>query len=404
MEPARVVVTGIGAVSAAGVGIEALWWAARTGKSCVAEANLPHEGSNRVKIAAQLKTFQPEDFIDPKVLPYCDRFSQFALVAADEALAQAGLDRGRRLGGRVGVVIGTAVGGITTIDELCFVELVMKGRTDPLAVPRIMGSAAASQVGMRYGCTGPTFGVTSACASGAQAIGIGAFLVRAGVVDQAIVGGSDSTITALNMRAWETLRVLTPDRSRPFSAGRNGMVLGEGAAVFLIESERSARQRGAAPLAEIAGYGTSSDACDIVRPDAEGAATAMRLAIEDAGLDPDGIDYVNAHGTGTVANDIAEADALGRIFGRRLRELPVSSTKPVHGHTLGAAGAVELAVTIMAMREGTAPPTINWLGPDPKVDIDPVPNEARRVPMRAALSNSFAFGGINACLVVTRAE
>jgi nodulation protein E len=404
MERTRVVVTGLGAVSAAGVGVEALWTAARAGRSCIGEAKLSREGSNRVKIAAQLKDFRPEEFIDAKVLPYCDRFTQFALVASDEALTQAELACDRPLGARTGVIIGTGVGGITTIDELCFTELVLKGRPDPLAVPRIMGSAAASQIGMRYGCTGPTFGVTSACSSGAQAIGIACLLIRAGIIDRAIAGGSDSTITPLNIRAWETLRVLTPDFTRPFSIGRNGMVLGEGAAVFLLESERAARARGVVPVVDLAGYGTSSDALDIVRPDIEGAATAMRLAIEDAGLAPDQIDYVNAHGTGTVANDIAEAEALQRVFGRRLYELPVSSTKPIHGHTLGAAGAVELAVTIMALQDGIVPPTINWLGADPKVDLDPVPNEARSLPIRAALSNSFAFGGINACLVVTRPQ
>lgn len=404
MEPTRVVVTGFGAVSAAGLGVEALWTAARSGRSCIGEAQLSRDGSNRVKIAAQLKDFRPEDFIDAKVLPYCDRFTQFALVAADEAMAQAGLGYERQAGARTGVIVGTGVGGITTIDELCFTELVLKARTDPLAVPRIMGSAAASQIGMRYGCTGPTFAITSACASGAQAIGMACFLIRAGMIDRAIAGGSDSTITPLNIRAWETLRVLTPDFSRPFSIGRNGMVLGEGAAVFVLESERAARKRGAPPVVDLAGYGTSSDALDIVRPDVEGAATAMRLAIADAGLEPEQIDYVNAHGTGTVANDIAEAEALRRVFGPRLCDLPVSSTKPIHGHTLGAAGAIELAVTVMALRDGVAPPTINWLGTDPKIDLEPVPNAARPVPIRAALSNSFAFGGINACLVVTRAQ
>lgn len=402
MQPTRVVVTGMGAISAAGIGVAPLWEAARTGQSCIAEAQFSRVGSNRIKLAAQLRDFRPEAFIDAKVLPFCDRFCQFALVAADEALSQAGLGCERRLGPRTAVIIGTGVGGITTIDELCFTELVLKGRPDPLAVPRIMGSAAASQISMRYGCTGPTFAISSACSSGTQAIGMASFLIRAGVIDRAIAGGSDSTITPLNMRAWETLRVLTPDMSRPFSIGRNGMVLGEGAGVFILEAERIAQQRAALPLVEIAGYGTSSDAQDIVRPSAEGASAAMRLAIEDAGLTPDQIDYVNAHGTGTIANDISEAEALSRVFGNRSRELPVSSTKPIHGHTLGAAGAIELAVTIMALRDGIAPPTINWLGADPKIDLDPIPDRAREMPIRAALSNSFAFGGINACLVVTR--
>jgi nodulation protein E len=266
-----------------------------------------------------------------------------------------------------------------------------------------MGNAAASHVGMRYGCTGPTLGVTSACASASQAIGLGIFMIRARMVDRAIVGGSDSTITALNIRAWELLHVLTPDCPRPFSIGRNGMVLGEGAAVFVLESAEAARARSAEPLAELAGFGTSSDAGDLVRLDVDGPASAMRLALADAGLAPDAIDYVNAHGSGTIANDINEAQALRQVFGDRVRELPVSSTKPIHGHTLGAAGAIELAVTVMALREGVVPPTINWLGPDPKVDLDPVPNVARAAPIRAAMSNSFAFGGINGCLIVAKA-
>jgi len=401
----RVVVTGMGSVSAAGIGVERLWNAARTGQSGVGIAHLPRAGSNRVNLAAQVKDFEPEAFIERKLLPYCDRFAQLAIVAADEAMAQAGIGRDHRLGERTGVILGTAVGGITTIDDLCYTDLVLKARTDPLSVPRIMGSSAPSHIGMRYGCTGPTYAVTSACASASQAIGMGCFLIRSGLIDRAIVGGSDSSITALNIRAWETLRVLTPDCPRPFSIGRNGMVLGEGAGIFVLESEATAFARGATVLAEMAGFGTTSDAFDIVRPDVEGAANAMRIAIADAGLVPEQIDYVNAHGTGTVANDNVEAKALRSVFGPRLRELAISSTKPIHGHTLGAAGAIELAITIMAMREGIVPPTINWLGPDPNIgsDFDPVPNEARRRPIGAAMSNSFAFGGINSCLIVVPA-
>jgi nodulation protein E len=349
-----------------------------------------------------VKDFKPEAHIERKALNSQDRFCQFAVVAADEALAQAALSADEKLGARTGVIIGTAVGGIITIDESCYADYVLKERVHPLAIPRAMGSAAASHVGMRYGCTGPTFGVTSACASASQAIGLGAFMIRAGLVDRAIVGGSDAMISALSICAWESLHVLTPDCPRPFSIGRNGMVLGEGAAVFVLESAEVAQSRAAEPLAEVAGFGTSGDAGDLVRLDVEGPASAMRLALADAGLAPDAIDYVNAHGTGTFANDLNEAEALRRVFGHRLRELAVSSTKPIHGHTLGAAGAIELAITIMALREDIAPPTINWLGLDPKVDIDPVANVARATPIRAAMSNSFAFGGINGCLIVAK--
>lgn len=404
MSRPRVVVTGMGAVCATGAGIAALWDAARNGRSAVGLSEFDRPGTNQVKLAAQIKSFAPEGQIDAKVLPFCDRFSQLAIVAADEAMAQARLASEPRQGSRTAVILGTGVGGISTIDELCYNAYGSKSRLNPLAIPRIMGSAATSHLSMRYGCTGPTFTITSACASSAQAVGIGTSLVRSGTVDRAIVGGSESSMTALNIRAWELLRVLTPDACRPFSAGRNGMVLGEGAAIMVIERLEAAHERNAAPLAEIIGYGTSSDAFDIVRPDAEGARTAIELAIADAGLTPDDIDYVNAHGTGTIANDIAEAKALQRVFGDRLSRLAVSSTKPIHGHTLGAGGAIELAITIMALRANVAPPTINWLGPDPNCGLDPVANEARELPIRVALSNSFAFGGVNACLVVTRAD
>ena len=404
MQSTRVVVTGLGAVSAAGVGVAPLWLAAHNGRSCVSRPQFPRAGPEPGQDRRPSVGLPAGTTSRPEAAALYDRYTQFAIVAADEAMAQAGLGSERRLGGRTAVILGTGAGGITTIEEFCFTDFVLKARTDPLSIPRGMNSAAASQIGMRYGCTGPTFAVTSACASGGQSIGVGLQLIRWGLVDRAIVGGSDATITPLNIRAWETLRVLTPDFSRPFSTGRNGMVLGEGAAVFVLESEQTARARGASAVVELAGYGTTSDAFDIVRPSVEGAADAMRLAIEDAALSPDQIDYVNAHGTGTIANDIAEAEALRRVFGGRLDQMPVSSTKPIHGHTLGAAGAIELAVTIMALRDNIAPPTINWLGADPKVHLDPVPNQAREVPIRAALSNSLAFGGINACLVVTRAQ
>lgn len=400
----RVVVTGMGAITAAGVGVDALWSAARTGRSGIGEAKLSRDGPNRVKLSAQVPDFEPERYIDSSRLQFCDRFAQLAIAAASEALTQAGLPREEKLGQRTAVIIGTGVGGITTVDDVLHGEYVFKTRTNPLSVPRIMGVAAASHISILYGCTGPTFGVTSACVSGSQAIGLGAYLIRSGIVDRAIVGGSDSSMTPMNIRVWELLRVLTNDACRPFSAKRNGMVLGEGAAVLVLESERIARARRATPLAEIAGYGTSSDAFDIVRSDPAGATAAMEIAIADSNLPCEEICYVNAHGTGTVANDIAETEALRRVFGKRLPELSVSSTKPIHGHTLGAAGAIELVITVMAMRNNVAPPTINWLGPDPKCDLDPVANVARELPIRAAMSNSFAFGGINACLVIVPAQ
>jgi nodulation protein E len=402
-EARRIVVTGMGAVSAAGVGAPALWRAAREGRSCVGEVRFTRPYRGRIRIAAQVQDFDPASYLTAIELPFCDPVTQYMLVAADEAVAQAGLTFAKPLGPRTATIIGTGVGGLHTLEHGLHLILVEQGRPDPLTVPRLIPSAAPSQASIRYGSTGPCFAVASACSSATQAIGIGAQLIRSGLVDRAIVGGTEDCITNGGMLAWEALRVLTPDTCRPFSKGRNGMVLGAGAAVFILEEAELARARGAEALAEIAGYGTSADAKDPVRPDAQGAAACMRNALVDAGVEGEAIDYVNAHGTGTTANDATEAEALRLVFGDRLSTLPVSSTKPIHGHGLGAAGALELVVTIGAVRENVAPPTINWREADVKCPVDAVPNEARPMPIRNALTNSFAFGGINASLVVRRA-
>ena len=403
-EARRIIVTGMGAVSAAGLGAATLWQAARDGRSCIGEAQFPRPYRGRVKIAAQVRGFDPAVHVTPAELPFCDPVTQYLFAAAEEALAQAGLSRAKPLGPRTATIIGTGIGGMHTLDNGLHLAIVEQGRPDPLTVPRLIPSACPTQLSIRYGTTGPCFAVASACSSATQAIGIGMQLIRAGAVERAIVGGTEDCVTNSAMLAWEALRVLTPDFCRPFSNGRNGMVLGAGAAVFVLEEAEFARARGARPIVEIAGYGTSTDAKDPVRPDAQGAAACMRNTLEDAGLAPEEIDYVNAHGTGTTANDITESEALGLVFGNRLPELAVSSTKPIHGHGLGAAGALELVVTIGALCENIAPPTINWRGVDPKCPVDPVPNEARPMRIGAALSNSFAFGGINASLAVKRAE
>jgi len=400
----KVVVTGMGAISGAGIGAGALWAAARDGKSAIGPVELERPGQNSIKIAAQVKRFDPAQHMDRSSILLCDRFTQFAIVAADEAMAQAKLPREEKMGGRTAVIVGTGIGGFTSLDDMMYIYNVTKGRMQPMTIPRVMSNAAASHLSMRYGATGPVFAVSSACSSANQAIGIGAMLVRSGAVDTAIVGGSEASIAASYIRAWELLRVLTPDYCRPFSINRTGMTIGEGAGVLVLENAETAKARGATPLATIAGYGTSSDAKDLVRPDPAGAAAAMRDAIEESEISPDQIDYVNAHGTGTVMNDVIETEALRSIFGERLGKIAVSSTKPIHGHAIGASSALELIITIHAMREGIAPPTINWLAADPKCDLDPVPNEARKMPIRAAMSNSFAFGGINAAIVVAPAQ
>jgi nodulation protein E len=396
----RVVISGMGAVSAAGVGAKALWAAARDGVSQIRPLVTPHPYDGRVKSAAQVPDFDPAAHIDAKFLPFCDPFTQFALVSADEAVAQSGLTRDDLAGPRTAVIIGSGIGGMTTIDNGLYHYYTQSIRPDMLSVPRLIPSAAPTTLGMRYSCNGPTFSMGSACSSASQAVGLGAQMIRFGLVDRAIVGGAEACVINGTIRAWEGLRVLTPDLCRPFSMGRNGMHLGEGAAVFMLETLDAAEKRGHAPLCEIAGYGTTSDAKDFVRPDLDGVANSIVEALNDAGLSADDIDYVNAHGTATHANDITEAAAIVRVFGERAARLPVSSTKPIHGHALGASSGLELVATIAALGEQIAPPTINFLEYDPRCPIDAVPNEARRMPIRVAMTNSFAFGGINVVLIV----
>jgi nodulation protein E len=400
----RVVISGMGAVSAAGLGAEKLWAAARDGVSQIRELKTPRPYDGRIKFAAQVPDFDPAIHIEPNILPFCDSFTQFSVIAADEALGQAGFGRKDVGGARTGVIIGTGIGGMETIDDGLFYYYTDSIRPDPLSVPRLIPSAAPTTLGMRYSCTGPTFAVGSACSSASQALGLGMQMIRFGLIDRAIVGGAEACVINGTIRAWEALRVMTPGLCRPFSKGRNGMSLGEGAAVFVLETLDAARARGHEPLCELAGYGTTSDASDPVRPDVVGSSTAMSLALKDGGLQPEDIDYINAHGTATHANDITESEAIGRVFGDYASRVPVSSTKPVHGHALGAGGGLELAITICALRDQIAPPTINFLEADPKCPIDAIPNVARPVRIRAAMSNSFAFGGINAVLIVRALE
>lgn len=398
----RVVVTGLGAITAAGSGVPALWEAAREGRSGVSDFRLERYPRQRITQAAHIAGFDPAAHLSEQELKTTDRFAQLALVAAAEALKHAGLDTGAPLGPRFGAIIGSGIGGSWTTDDGHYAFYVTETRTDLLTIAKVMPNAAASQISMRYGVRGPSLAISSACASGTQAVGYGLQMIRAGMADAMLVGGSEALLTPATFRAWEVLRVMAPETCRPFSDKRNGMVLGEGAAVLVIEELEHALKRGATPLAEIAGYGTTSDAGDLLRPTVEGPAAAMANALADAGLTPRDIGYVNAHGTGTVLNDISESEALRQVFGAHIGEVSVSSTKPIHGHALGAAGAIELVITVAALRDNIAPPTINWLAPDPKCLADPVPNTARARPIDAAISNSFAFGGINATIAIRR--
>lgn len=398
----RVFVTGLGAVTALGLGAEALWTAVRDGRTGVRELALPRTTNQLVKQAAHLPDFAPADHLAPEVVRATDRFAQMAIVAAREALADAGWPSGEALGSRTAVLVGSGIGGATTSDIEHYKFYQSRERGDPMTVPKVMPNAAASQVSMAFGARGMSMAISSACSSASQAIGLGLMLLRQGMADRVLVGGSECLITPATFRAWETLRVMTLGMCRPFSAGRDGMTLGEGAAMLMLETEESVISRNAQPRVELAGFGTTSDAGDIVRPDASSAASAMEAALADAAIRADEIGYVNAHGTGTILNDRAESEALRRVFGPELDKLAVSSTKPVHGHTLGAAGAIEMVITIRALEEGIAPPTINWLQPDRDCIPDPVPNVARSIDTSAAMSNSFAFGGINASLVVRK--
>jgi nodulation protein E len=401
----RVVVTGMGAVSALGLGADALWRGMREGRSGIAALASPDPQSTlKMRVAASVPGFAPQAAQLGGIAPgQLDRMTQMALVAAHEAVAQAGLAP-HAAGARGAVVLGTGVGAELSRDEQSRrLYREQAERLHPLTIVRSMNNAAVSQISLVFGLRGPAFTVSSACASANHALAQAALLIRHGLADVAIAGGSEACLSLPLIRAWEAMRVVSDDTCRPFCAQRSGLVLGEGAGVFVLESAAHAAARGATPLAELAGFGLNADAHDIVAPSADGAAAAMRLALHDAGLEPQQIDYINAHGTGTLANDRTETQAIHQVFGVHAEALAVSSTKAVHGHALGAAGALELVAAIGALREQIVPPTANFLDADPDCDLDYVPNQARARPVRAVLSNSFAFGGLNAVLALRAA-
>jgi len=401
----RVVITGMGAVTPLGHTATATWEAMREGRCAIGPMHSLAEENLRAGIAAEVRDFDPGRHFDDRRLPLLDRFSQFALVAAREAVAQSGVDfEADALGVDTAVVVGTGIGGEQTHDA-AMQRLYRDGspRTHPLTIVRLMANAPASHIGIEYGLTGPAFATSSACASSNHALAQAFQMVRSGVARAAIAGGSEACITLGVVRAWEAMRVMADDTCRPFCRQRRGMVLGEGAAMFMLETLEDAQRRGAPVLAELAGVGMSADAGDVVFPSESGAARAIQRALDDAGLDPAEVGYVNAHGTGTPGNDPTESHAIRRVFGAAADRLAVSSTKSMHAHALGAAGAIELVAAIGALREQVAPPTVNFLDPDPECDLDYVPNVAREISARAALSNSFAFGGLNAVLALRQA-
>lgn len=355
------------------------------------------------KLIGQVLDFDPARHFEPQQIGSLDRVSQFAVVAARQALAQSGLVMRDGLAERTAAIVGTGSGGHNTVDD-SFHRLYAENATrlHPLTIPKAMISGAASQVSLFCGTKGPAYAVASACASATHAIGQAFHMLRSGGATCAICGGTEASITFGALKGWEAMRIMAPDACRPFSLDRKGMVIAEGAAIVVLETLEHAQSRRADILAEMAGFGMSADAKDLTAPDSAGMARAITAALLDGGLAPDAVDYVNAHGTGTVANDQAETAALQTSFGNHAKRLAVSSTKSMVGHSLGAAGALELVATVMAVREGVAPPTINYLGPDPACDLDYVPNEGRALPIGAAISNSFAFGGLNAVLAVRK--
>ncbi|HET7805386.1 MAG TPA: beta-ketoacyl-[acyl-carrier-protein] synthase family protein [Pseudolabrys sp.] len=395
----RVVITGLGVVSSVGQSTQDYWDSLIAGRSGFAPPTLGSAAQASGKLVGEVKGFEPASHFESSQILLLDRVAQFAVVAARQAVSQSGLALHDELAERTAAIIGTGSGGHTTIDE-SFHRLYAAGaaRLHPLTIPKAMISAPASQVSMYCGVKGPVFSVSSACASATHAIGQAFHMVRSGSVTCAVTGGTEASITFGAMKGWEAMRIMSPDTCRPFSKDRKGMLIGEGAAVVVLEALDHARTRGADILAEIVGFGMSADSKDLTAPDANGMTRAIIAALADAALSPDMIDYVNAHGTGTTANDHSETVALHRSFGAHARQLAVSSTKSVVGHTLGAAGALEFVAAVMAIRDGIVPPTMNYLGVDPDCDLDYVPNEARRMPVRTILSNSFAFGGLNAVL------
>ncbi len=396
----RVAVTGIGVIAAPGSTRAAFWESLREGRSAIRPMTLVPEGSLRFPNAAEVVGFRAFDHMNEKEADLLDRFAQFALIAAREAVAESGFVLTPEVGARMAVVTGTSTGGQTSEDRE-FHSLYAKGasRIHPLTIPRTMANAGASRIAREYGIGGPCYTVSTACASATHAIGQAFWMVRNGVVDAAIAGGSEAPFSMGFLKAWEAMRIVAPDTCRPFSRDRKGLILGEGAAMLFLEPMEAARARGAKIWGEIAGFGMSSDAFHLTQPLADGAARAMRGALLDAAVEPDGIGYINAHGTGTQANDVTETQAIREVFGVHAGKLAVSSTKSMHGHALGAAGALEAAATLMALHQGVIPPTANFTEADPECSLDVVPNTARAVDVEWALSNSFAFGGLNAVLV-----
>jgi nodulation protein E len=400
----RVAITGMGAICALGRNTAEFAEALRQGRSGIAPIESTDRSHFRFQNGAEVRGYSHQPYFDDRRADFMDRFAQFAVIAAREAVADAAVSWTPELRENAAIVTGSCVGGKCT-EDAGFLEVYKLGhnRVHPLTIPKTMANAGASHISMEFGITGPSFTISTACSSAGHAIGQAFWMVRSGATDLAIAGGSEAPFSFGILKAWEAMRVVSPETCRPFSKDRRGMILGEGGAMLVLEPLEAARARGARIHAELVGFGMSADACHITQPSVEGAARAMRAALRDAGLAPEQIGYINAHGTATPANDPTEVAAIRSVFGRHAERLAISSTKSMHGHALGAAAALECLATALALRDGVLPPTANFNEPDPQCDLDVIPNHARRTQVEYALSNSFAFGGLNAVLALAGA-
>lgn len=407
----RVVITGLGLVTPLGCDVASNWEKLLAGSSGIGRITRFDAAELPVRIAGEVRNFDPACFVEKRDIKKMDPFALYAMAAARMALEDAGFVIAPENAERVGVLVGVGMGGISTLEEAHenFLHYGVR-RISPFMVPRLIANMAPGQIAIRFGAKGVNYVATSACASGGHAIGEAARLIRFGVQDAMLAGGAEAAVTPLSIGGFAAMRALStrndePERAcRPFDRERDGFILSEGAGMLVLEEREAAIGRGARIYAEIAGYGANADAFHITTPAPEGAGAArcMRLALADGGIAPTEVDYINAHGTSTPYNDVNETQAIKQVFGNHARSLMVSSTKSMTGHLLGAAGAIEAAYSALTIHHGVVPPTINYEYPDPECDLDYVPNHARTTPVRLALSNSFGFGGTNACLVLSR--
>jgi len=408
MDKRRVVVTGVGMITPLGIGVEQSWNGLLAGRSGIGKITQFDAANFPTRIAGEVAGFNPEDYIEPKEIKKMDRFIHFALAAAQMAMNDSGLKITDENAERAGVIVGSGIGGLRSIEHYHSV-LLEKGprRITPFFIPMLVVNLASGQISIRFGAKGPNSAVVTACATGSHAIGDAFKIIQRGDADAMIAGGTEAVITPLGIGGFNAMKALStrndePEKaSRPFDLDRDGFIMGEGAGIMVLESLETALARGAGIYAEIAGYGMAADAYHITAPspNGEGAARCMKMALKDAGVEPSVVNYINAHGTSTKAGDEIETYAIKTVFGEYAYKIPVSSTKSMTGHLLGAAGGVESVISILSIKDDIIPPTINLDTPDPECDLDYVPKEARRTTVNYALSNSFGFGGTNACLL-----